>query len=274
MNISIRAKDSWNLAWMVVGVIGTIVTVTGVDWVNEIFGISTKWGKLAVIFIVFSTIWMIAFCAKGYFVRKGITLKIRNITVHIKMGDLFKQSDWKVIGFNEYFDTVVDDKIIARNSLNGIFIEKYVKEDLPKLRNVISKAKNDEDTKLKSVRSKNGKTRYPIGRLIAYDNTFMLLALTHFDQNQAHLTQGEYEVCLRNMWHEISRLYANRSVALPLLGGGITRFEVTKSSNALLRCMLCTLKMSNAQINSEITIVVTDKVMKELDVYEISRGVV
>lgn len=44
MNISIRAKDSWNLAWMVVGVIGTIVTVTGVDWVNEIFGISTKWG--------------------------------------------------------------------------------------------------------------------------------------------------------------------------------------------------------------------------------------
>ena len=187
---------------------------------------------------------------------------------------MFRQSDWKVIGFNEYFDTLVDDKVIARNSLNGIFIEKYVKGNLPKLKEAINSARNDEDTTLKPISLRNGKTRYPVGRIITYDNTFMLLALTHFDHNQAHLTQGEYEVCLRNMWHEISRLYANRPVALPLLGGGITRFEVTKSSNALLKCMLCTLKMSNAQINSEITIVVTDKVMKELDVYEISRGVV
>ena len=45
----------------------------------------------------------------------------------------------------------------------------------------------------------------------------MLLAFSHFEHNQAKLTHKDYEGCLRTMWNEISRVYANRPITLPLL---------------------------------------------------------
>ena len=36
--------------------------------------------------------------------------------------------DIKIIAFNEFFDTKVDNNIIAANTLNGIYINKYFKD--------------------------------------------------------------------------------------------------------------------------------------------------
>jgi len=52
-----------------------------------------------------------------------IHTKIEGSDITIKQGGIFKQPDFKVIAFNEYFDTQVDDKIISRNSLNGILLQ-------------------------------------------------------------------------------------------------------------------------------------------------------
>ena len=102
----------------------------------------------------------------------------------------------------------------------------------------------------------------------------MLLAFTHFDNNQAHLTQKDYENCLRVMWAEISRTYANKPIFIPLLGSGITRFDGTphKSNFDLLRCMLCTLRTSGVNINQTITILQTEEAMQSINIYEI-KGV-
>ncbi|WP_417635429.1 macro domain-containing protein, partial [Enterobacter hormaechei] len=61
----------------------------------------------------------------------GIWLKSNNLTevnldvegsiVTVKAGDLFLQDGFKVIAFNEYFDTQVDDNIISHKSLNGLY---------------------------------------------------------------------------------------------------------------------------------------------------------
>lgn len=101
----------------------------------------------------------------------------------------------------------------------------------------------------------------------------MLLAFSHFEYNQAKLSHKDYEGCLRTMWKEISRTYANRPITLPLLGGGITRFEdiSEKSESHLLRCLLCTLKTSNAQIYQPITIVLTKEAMDNINLYEIKK---
>ena len=57
--------------------------------------------------------------------RNSISLTINNSTVEVKFGDLFsEESDWKSIAFNEYYDTIVDDEIIAQSTLNGIFINR------------------------------------------------------------------------------------------------------------------------------------------------------
>lgn len=71
---------------------------------------------LILLFVVYVALW----------VRSNnlqqIHTNIEGSEVTIKKGDIFEQSDFKVIAFNEYLDTQVDDKIISSNSLNGIFI--------------------------------------------------------------------------------------------------------------------------------------------------------
>lgn len=56
----------------------------------------------------------------------SITIDVEGSDVAIKVGDIFQQNGLKAIAFNEYFDTKVDNKIISENSLNGIFINKYL----------------------------------------------------------------------------------------------------------------------------------------------------
>ena len=75
-------------------------------------------------------------------------------------------------------------------------------------------------------------------------------------------------MCLRVMWNEISRVYAHKPVTLPLLGGGITRIA-DKNETQLLRCILCTLKTSNAQIYKPITIVLTREALDRINLYDI-----
>ena len=48
-------------------------------------------------------------------------IKVDRVSLEIKYGDLFKEEGLKVIGFNEYFDTIVDEKIISSKTLNGMF---------------------------------------------------------------------------------------------------------------------------------------------------------
>ena len=55
--------------------------------------------------------------------HKGYKTKVNGKPVSIIVGDLFKQEGFKVIPFNERFDTKVDDVIIAHRTLNGIMID-------------------------------------------------------------------------------------------------------------------------------------------------------
>ena len=100
----------------------------------------------------------------------------------------------------------------------------------------------------------------------------MLLAFTHFnDKNDAYISYSDYEHCLRNMWKEISRTYANKPITLPLLGSGVTRFpDLSEKTNYhLLKCMLYTYKMNNIQINQKITILLTKDVLETINLYDL-----
>ena len=77
-------------------------------------------------------------------------------------------------------------------------------------------------------KTKAGRTYHPLGRIITYQD-YLLLAFSHFENNQAKLSHNDYETCLRAMWNEISRVYAHRPVTIPLLGGGITRIKIGRA---------------------------------------------
>lgn len=55
-------------------------------------------------------------------------IRINNSTVEVKTGDIFSEPGLKAIAFNEYFDTQVDEVVIASSTLNGKFINQKVSD--------------------------------------------------------------------------------------------------------------------------------------------------
>lgn len=226
------------------------------------------WVRILITVGVYAVILIITFCVKSWNTKNGIKVVVNDNDVIIKSQDIFSSDGLKLIPFNEYFDTTVDDNVIAHNSLNGVFIDKYV-SDISDLIRVIETPDIPSST-LKPY-TKDKRKCYPLGKVIKYNNKYLLLAFTHFFNNEAHLSHNEFEKCLFNMWKEIERLYANRPVAIPLLGSGITRFDDTphKTYEDLIKCLLCTLRISNVHIKQPITICLTQSIFDELNIYEL-----
>ena len=70
---------------------------------------------------------IIFICILCITLRKIYKFFIGKIKIEIKVGNIFEEKDLKVIPCNEYFDTMVNDKIISKNSLNGKFIKNVIK---------------------------------------------------------------------------------------------------------------------------------------------------
>ena len=94
-----------------------------------------------------------------------VDLDIEGSTVTVKSGDIFEQPGFKVIAFNEYFDTLVDDKIISEQSLNGIFVNKYFPTSTEDLDEHIEKYQFDDNEVIEknTARKFGKKIKYNIG---------------------------------------------------------------------------------------------------------------
>ena len=269
--VKLYSKKLWcDSLTVAVGVIASIESLFAITdfGLQDFCPISVWWQKALIIIGVFLFSWIITACYKAYKANNQLSLNIRGIKVTIKSGDIFKFEDWKLIPFNEFYDTKVDDKVIAHNSLNGKFITHHL-SNIEEIQEILLQAVNIPGLKRKA---KEGRYAFPLGHIITYKN-YMLLAFSHFENNQSKLNHNDYEGCLRTMWNEISRVYANRPIALPLLGGGVTRFEdiSEKSESHLLRCLLCTLRTSNAKIYQPITVFLTKEAMDKINLYEIKK---
>lgn len=194
--------------------------------------------------------------------KTHINLNIEGSPVEIKFGDIFKEEGLKVIAFNEYFDTLVDNKVIAENTLNGFFIKNFIDNvslfdeqiynDLHLQEKVIGTNEN---------RFLGKKTKYKLGSIFKYESQYLLTAFSRFDdKNRAHLSMQDYISCLLEFWNEIDIIYAGRTIVIPLLGSGITRFKGYEnvSEQELLELILWSFKVSRIRFRypSKVSIVV------------------
>lgn len=202
-------------------------------------------------------------------------LKINNTTIIIKYGDLFKEKGLKVISFNEYFDTEVNENLISKNTLNGKFLCNH-KEELTAINDTINfKLKNNDNFIANNYTRKFGKNpKYKLGTIVKY-NEFLFTALTHFDDsNAAYMTIEDYFIFALHFWSEVNKVYNGENIVIPLLGSGITRKQPNTLSNQnLLQILLNTYKYSNLSFNScfMITIVLNEKIKDEINLFELEN---
>ncbi|HDF2345981.1 TPA: hypothetical protein M2P43_001126 [Klebsiella variicola] len=198
-----------------------------------------------------------------------VNLDVEGSIVTVKAGDLFQQDGFKVIAFNEYFDTQVDDNIISHKSLNGLYIDNHLSDSIPDLDERISNFKFDEDEILEfnHQRKIGKKQKYSLGTIFVNED-YLLTAFSKFDdKNRAFLTMPDYLGFLINFWDKVNRIYAQKSVSVPIFGSGITRIKEHKniSDEDLLKIMLWTFRISEMRFKfpAKLTIVIhSDKIDK------------
>jgi hypothetical protein len=225
-------------------------------------------GMMAILVVLFLIQWIQANRIKR------VTLKINNSDVVIEEGDIFKSDGYRIIPFNEYFDTQVDGELISRQTING----KYIVEHVASIEEIDRAIDNDQHAKScisgqVSNRVLGKKKRYVLGTIIK-DTDYFMMAFSKFDsQNRAYLEMNEYITCLMNMWNECDIHYGGRSIALPLLGSGITRFHSYENitDQELLEIILWTFKVSRIrfQYPSQLRIVLTKNSLDKINLFEL-----
>ena len=205
----------------------------------------------------------------------NLTLEINNSTFIIKTGNIFEQSDLKVINFNEYFDTIVDDKIIAKNSLNGQFINKYVK-DVDKLDSIITDSLKNHIFEINDKRPIGKKIKYILGSIVQY-NDFILTSFTKFDKdNRANTSLIDFLNFLMNFWDNLDKIYANRSVSITLFGSSsLTRFrDVTNiTEQDLIELIIWSFKVSKIKFKypTTISMILPEELLKKINLYDLKE---
>lgn len=260
--------DSLVVAFTILGGIDIVLSLIGFSLEN----IGKIPARIVILFLAYAILVASTIFIKHLLTKNKVILDIRGMKVVVKEGDLLTADDWKLIPFNENFDTQVDDFIVAHSSLNGKFIDSLSDNDKLALIQAIA---NDNSSPLQriSVSPDGAKTKFELGTIKVFKD-YMMLALTHFnEQNEAHTNRSEYEHTLRKMWREIRRVHQGKTINIPLVGGGLTQLDdmTEKPNKQLLKCILCTFRTSNVTFdeNVQINIIVTKKALETINLYEL-----
>lgn len=209
---------------------------------------------------------------------KSIDLSVDGSTVTIKTGDIFSERGLKAIAFNEYFDTQVDDMIIAHRSLNGIFITRKMSCSVMDLDKHIAQYTfaREDVADVNHGRLLGKKQKYELGTICVWDD-YLLTAFSKFNEhNEARLTMPEYLSFLINFWDRVNRVYAQQSVSVPIFGSGITRIKEHKNINDedLLKIMLWTFRISEMRFThpAKLTIVVHKDKIDRINLFDLQSA--
>ena len=230
-------------------------------------------GYLAVLILIFL---YLCLWYRSNSLRK-VNLNIEGSEVSVKTGDIFQQPGLKAIAFNEYFDTQVDDKIISKKSLNGIFIEKHLPASFEELNEHIDNYQFDDEELLEDNVERSGKTkRYKLGTICILDE-YLLVAFSKFDsKNRASITMPEYLGFLVSFWDNVNRVYSQRDVSVPVFGAGITRIKEHKniSDEDLLKIMLWTFRISEMRFKypAKLSVIIHEDKIDSIDLFDIKEA--
>lgn len=251
--------------------IGTISACIGAfSWLG---GYSTKIQIIVGVCILF--IGFLYACFQMY-PSKSIQIHINDsFPLQVEFGDILEKKGVVVISVNEYFDTIVNNKIIATETIHGKFIERLFKGRVPELDNKIAFALNNVEAEDVPDRAAGKQKRYPLGTCAVItegENTYILTALTKFDaNNHASIPLLEYGAIIQKIISTAATVANSRPVYMPLLGSG--QGGIQKSAQKILSYMISQIEFCpNVSIPKGLHIVVYDSGNKSVNLDNIKRA--
>lgn len=253
-----------------------ILSVTGVlfSFFSVVIDVSDKYkinvgiGICVLLLVAYFLLWL-----KANLMSK-VEIIIDTSKIIVKTGDLFEERGLKVVSFNEYFDTIVDDSIISKKSINGLYITNHI-EDVTYLDELIKLDERLKDNVLNQnlERLRGKKDIHRLGSIVK-NGDYLLTAFSKFDKdNRAYLFMNDYINFLLNFWNEIDIIYSGESVYIPLLGSGITRFKeyVNISDQELLELLIWSFKISRIKFPypAKVTFIIHDKKKDKINFYKL-----
>ena len=168
---------------------------------------------------------------------KSIEIKItQTTTLKIYEGDIFSiKKGVVVIPFNDYFDTLVDNKIVGSGTLHGMFVNKFRKEHPEiNLDEEIRKSLSAYEYKEKKDIQIEGKQyKYPLAAVarvsVSPELHYYLLAATEFNWENHPIDQPEkYSYILQKLYKYINTNCSGLPVYIPIIGTGQMGLDLTK----------------------------------------------
>lgn len=216
-------------------------------------------------------------CYFSGFLKRHVSISSNGFDtkIAVKFGDLFAEDGWKAIGVNDFFDSTVDDEIIANNSLHGHVINTYWPEGPDDWQNQINASLKGSDF-LKFKRDQGNKKRYPIGttaKAIADNQKFLCVALGHTDEKtfKTSATAESLIHAVRGMLSKARTVCANEPLFIPFMGTGLGRVG-SKHAIVVDLILVAIFEETKVQkITNSITIVLADDKSTDINLDSISK---
>jgi hypothetical protein len=276
---SIKTRSYWKYALLSTDGIKTFFAVLGAVWLLfemmdffKVFDSATIPSYSFALLILGSIV--IVICTRRPISKIIYKHSSQDLQIEVRIGDLFSIKGQKVISTNTTFDTDIANGIIAANSLQGQFTNKYY----PQQTQVLDQ-KLDQD--LANIPSSNypkikGKDKkYPMGTTVRIDiasEIFYLLAMSDLNYNNTAQTTLENVLSsTEELWNFIIAKGENEPIILPLIGTGRGRIT-TNRKRLIARIAQTFIKASEQSIFSSKLIIVihpTDAENFNINLFEV-----
>lgn len=283
--IIIRMSCTWTGA--VYAVLGFLATFSSLESVFEQFGITTFWCKLLVSVGILAGVFLICFVVAAVVVLRKKQVKVLvgvdGHSVYVVYGDLF---DTHVVpsgtkrrnicfAVNRCFDTVVNDKLIAVETLHGGAFKELYDSGLftPDSLNTATQSSIIQGAKYKTLTDKQKPAgnlkRYEVGTgadlEISQSLHYFLIGIGKMNENLKNKAEnGDYCLAIQKMIEFFDTFSQGYPVLMPIVGAGLTRLGQDPSD--LLKYLIQSFVLNKSHLSSDIYIVLPEDAREKISI--------
>lgn len=213
-----------------------IFAIVGVQYalidMADFFSIYTKdrYSHYAIIVMVVIAIFWVLFTRRPI-TRFSYKLPSKDLTLDVKIGDLFEGSNDVIVSTNTTFDTDMAGGLIDTDSIQGQVATKFFNANTEEIdRQLDAELARVQGTTRSDAEGK--KLEYPIGtvaRVKSHNRTFYFVAMSRLNaQGNASASPRDTEDALREVWAFVLTNGNLRDLSVPLMGTGRGRTGIPR----------------------------------------------